>query len=214
MNNIISNIVNKKQNLSYPFIFKKIAKYYWNESQIREYFNDLPNQCIQLLAIKNKWYKLFKFFNYYEFFKLACKSGEIEIVKKFKFDFEKAKKMFCFYNLLNEVVQNGHFKVFEYLLNIFPLDYYLLHEEGLQIAIENGHTDFVKFFIEKGANISKNSYYNEDNYIFIAVKKGHIEIVKLLIDCGVDIDYELMEHAARKGNLEIIQILTENWHPE
>ncbi|TGO30374.1 hypothetical protein BPAE_0006g01150 [Botrytis paeoniae] len=84
------------------------------------------------------------------------------------------------------------------------------------IAVENGHYNVVKLFLERqqsksGANEIDN---NSDSILCCAVIYGHKNIVKLLIDSGADIEMKSgkeeqtpLSRAASEGNLEIIELL-------
>lgn len=108
--NIVLNILNKKQNLSYPLVFRKIANYYWNIHTIQKGYSLKSTFEIFIFCISNTYIKLFKFFrpvdiasysalhgnetslkymltknpeiiNEQELFSLPCLNGQVEIIR-------------------------------------------------------------------------------------------------------------------------------------
>lgn len=56
--NIVLNILNKKQNLSYSLVFRKIAKYYWNTYEIEKNYN--TDNAVKLV-IENNYTRFFPY---------------------------------------------------------------------------------------------------------------------------------------------------------
>lgn len=88
-----------------------------------------------------------------------------------------------------------------------------LEQTPLMKAAKNGHLEAVKFLIEKGADISKGNT-GKENPITLAAEKNHPNIVMYLIEKGENVNYQesnygmsALHHAARNGNLELIEKL-------
>jgi ankyrin repeat protein len=88
-----------------------------------------------------------------------------------------------------------------------------LEQTPLMKAAKNGHLEAVKFLIDKGADISKGNT-GKENPITLAAEKDHPEIVLYLIEKGENVNYQesnygmtALHHAARNGNLELIEKL-------
>lgn len=88
----------------------------------------------------------------------------------------------------------------------------------LMIAVESGHVEIVKIFIDAGADINEAEcmffpYDGGDTPIICASEHGHTEIVRELITLGADVDKEdekgntALICAAKNGHTEIVQAL-------
>lgn len=78
--NIILNIVSKKENLSYPLIFKKIANYYWNKEKLCKYLK-CDNYELLRICVKNKYTSMFKLYNSNLLLDISCEEGCFDTVK-------------------------------------------------------------------------------------------------------------------------------------
>lgn len=153
MNNIILNIVSKKENLSYPQVFKKISKYYWNAKTLcNRYRCSIENLCNKIV---NKNYR--KMFGYVPVNKLlgsACYSGNMDIVK------------YCFEN--KATITEDHKVAFK-LSNGTPLHVATCGNkiEIVKFLVENNYYDH-KFYELYGAYIRAKHYRYLDiaEYIF------------------------------------------------
>lgn len=81
--------------------------------------------------------------------------------------------------------------------------------EAFCLSAESGHLDLVKFFHEKGAEVT-----NDDNYALkYSAENGHLDVVKYLIEHGADVhannDYAL-RWSANNGYLDVVKYLVEN----
>ncbi|XP_031636939.1 26S proteasome non-ATPase regulatory subunit 10-like [Contarinia nasturtii] len=86
--------------------------------------------------------------------------------------------------------------------------------ETLHGAAENGHTNTLKFLIEKGANVdAKNE--NKETPLHKAAWNGQTDAVKILLESGANVNAEdwlnktPLHKAASNGQLDIIKILIE-----
>ena len=68
----------------------------------------------------------------------------------------------------------------------------------LQKAALGGHTDIVKFLLDKGCRRNCHSKDDRDTPLIDAVENGHLEVVRLLLSSGVN-----PHHANRKGDRAI-----------
>ena len=88
-------------------------------------------------------------------FYLACKRGEIDIVRA-KLNKGFLGKLFFNINAVNPI----------------------FHDTAIMVASKNGHIDVVKLLIEKGADISMVS--KDNTALLLASRYGQIELVKIL----------------------------------
>lgn len=170
MNNIVLNILNKKHNLSFCLIFRKIAKYYWNKAQLLKDFNCIEPQFKEL-CVKNRWFRTFNFFPPVILLLTAIRINDLDIVKYFT-----ERKVFIddgislFYS-----AKNGYFDILKYLIEN-GADVHASNNVALRWASCKGHLEIVKYLVEKGANI-----HAEDNYALrYATQKQHLNIVNYL----------------------------------
>jgi len=95
---------------------------------------------------------------------------------------------------------------------VYPYNYRGGRNTPLSIATIKSNEDIVKLLIEKGADI------NKDCPLYFAVKYHDVEIVNILLKAGAIPNgpkrrthgLRPMEHAAREGDLEMINILLEH----
>lgn len=89
-------------------------------------------------------------------------------------------------------------------------------ETPLLSAARAGHTEMVKFLLEKGAKILADNY--GETPLHSAAKSGHSEIVKLLLEYGADINAKLSKYenytplycSIQKGHLDVTRLLLDN----
>lgn len=217
MINIILNILNKKQNLSYPFVFEKIAFYYYN---------------------KNK----FKI----DHLQKACRYGKFNLIKFFieKIDFSNIKIYDSFFTqkhitpipqdfVLFWISYYGNFEITEYLIKKG------VHQHVKNYALENaaffGNLKIFKYLIDNGAEIynSKrilsracyNGHFNivkylveeKDNKLFLenewilcyTIYHNHFDIVKYFVEKGADIHGQAIYFAYETENTDIFKYLIE-----
>ena len=67
-----------------------------------------------------------------------------------------------------------------------PIEQSELGNTPLYIASLKGHTNIVKFLIEKGANVNTKFVVDESTPLLVAVQEGKVEIVKLLLENTTD----------------------------
>ena len=83
---------------------------------------------------------------------------------------------------------------------------------ALNCAISNNNPSFVKYLIEKGANINAKDTKGS-TALHVAIEKNNLELVKYLIKKGADINaennekYSPLEHAIDKDNTKIVKFL-------
>ncbi len=80
------------------------------------------------------------------------------------------------------------------------------HDLALRWASENGHTEVVKLLLDAGADV----HANDDYALRWASENGHTEVVKLLIDAGADVhadDYYALRWASYNGHTEVVKLL-------
>ena len=137
------------------------------------------------------------------------------------------------FDTLHWVIRNGHLQVLQYIMEQSDIDINKKHV--MQIAIEDGHLDIVKFFIELGTDshsalqlAAKNGRLNIVQYfvslganiradndwaLITAASEGHLNVVKYLIKLGADIhaqtDYSV-QLAAKNGHLDVVQYVVNN----
>lgn len=89
---------------------------------------------------------------------------------------------------------------------------------SLHLAAEQGNLDTVKYFVEKGGDISAQ---DEMGYtpLHLAAKQGNLDIVKYLVEKGADVDVDVYQGgwgystalhlAAQNGHLDTVKYLIE-----
>ena len=79
--------------------------------------------------------------------------------------------------------------------------------EALQLSSKGGHTDLVKFLIEKGADVTADN----NRAIVLAAKEENTELVELLLAYGAHVtDIEskvLLSTPVKNGNIELVKLL-------
>jgi len=119
-------------------------------------------------------------------FHVACKYGNIEIVKIL---IDKAK--------INKQTKYHH----------------KYHQSSLHIAIENHHYDIIKLLLSKGVIIDTLDYYKKTPLQYVAPgKNGNIEIFELLISHGANINEKyngvtMLYQATNDNEIEIVEYL-------
>ncbi len=89
-------------------------------------------------------------------------------------------------------------------------------EQALRCAVWRGHLDFVRFLLEKGAQVNKKQEDGE-TALFGACWTGNLEAAQLLIQAGAEVNIAsrygvtpLMRAAGRGDNLKLVQLLVEH----
>lgn len=83
----------------------------------------------------------------------------------------------------------------------------------LEIAVEFGHLELVKYFLEEGCNPNRPLSSTEESLLCSAAEKGYYDISSELIDAGVNVNYDNftdcspLHSAARKGRVDIMKLL-------
>lgn len=82
------------------------------------------------------------------------------------------------------------------------------NDESLDLSCKYGHLEIVKYLVGKGADI----HANNDSAIIHCAYNGHIDIIKFLIEKGADIDSNhvtIFENACINGRLDVIKFINE-----
>ena len=124
----------------------------------------------------------------------ACKSGNIELVKKLEIHKKKS-------NAVQIAAENGHLELVKYLLTKKAY----INSKAIRDAAKNGHLELVKFLKESNAPI------NSDAIMWAAIN-GHLNIVKFLKESNAPIDSSTTIHAF-KNNIVIFKYLVDSGAP-
>jgi uncharacterized protein len=80
---------------------------------------------------------------------------------------------------------------------------------ALMMASGRGHTELVRFLLDRGADIDARTLGTRATALMMASEKGHAEVVRFLLDRGADID------ARTFGTMETaLMMASENGHTE
>ena len=85
----------------------------------------------------------------------------------------------------------------------------------LTLASEAGHVDYVKIFIENGADVNHVTRHKK-TALMLAAQNGHADVVKVLIQNGADVnhadkdEWRAIHFAAYHGYVEIAKLLLQN----
>ena len=86
----------------------------------------------------------------------------------------------------------------------------------LKAASRNGHTEVVKYLLNKGAEINAKANTTQSTALMIASENGYTEIVRILLDKGADVnvkakidnvEYTALKMAKKNGHKEVVEIL-------
>ncbi len=98
-------------------------------------------------------------------------------------------------------------------------DAYYADCTALILASQKGHTDIVKFLLDKGADVNVKAGMGFTALTFASFN-GHIDIVKILLSKGADVNVEgtaVMTHgmtplmaASRGGHIEVVKLLIDH----
>ncbi len=87
-------------------------------------------------------------------------------------------------------------------------------EPLLTIAAEGGHTDVVRFLLDKGAQVNGRAQPDGITALMMAALDGHAETARALLDRGADLNAQAggntsMMYAAWGGHADILKLLVE-----
>ena len=129
----------------------------------------------------------------------AVTAGHLRVVKYFarKVD-QKAinKALIC-------AAEHGHFNIVHYLFSQKDADINYDDSCALQMAVNGGFYDIVRYLVENGANV----HGDNNGALHMAIDRGHLDIVKYLVDNGADIDNWARYIANYYNNADIIRYL-------
>lgn len=109
-------------------------------------------------------------------FNLACKCGNINIVRTMIQEDIIDIDFIDEYNSLSLASVSGHLSIVKYLIGI-GASIHVNYSDPLHTAIIHDNMDIVKYLIEQGADISD----FDDHAVFLAWQRGHLDILKYLI---------------------------------
>ena len=107
--------------------------------------------------------------------------------------------------------------IIKYLVDVKKVDVNIVDDKGiclLKSAVERGHYDAAKYFLDNGADINQ-KLDNNSNFLIMAAQNNNLELVNLLLDkgCKVNVfdDYgnTPLKVAASRGNFDVVKLLTE-----
>lgn len=172
MNNVVLNIVSKKENLSYPLIFRKIANYYWNSKQYCK-FTDCSRKCgycVFRYGCLNTVKKIIRKHDLtddlYNRIELATYSTKepFEIVKYlFENKIGTNGNIQFLGSPLSIACWIGHFELVKYFVEVIKADIHFAHESPLAYACITGKLEIIKYLLKKGAIIN-NHVINRVDY--------------------------------------------------
>ena len=134
---------------------------------------------------------------------------------------------------LHHAAAKGYLDVVKFLVleDEWNPDKYICHEDDdkrtpLNVACKNGHLNVVMFFVEHGAEMNYNRYYDDfykycQDPIVDAAENNHLDVVQYLIEKGADMDYSCGHEgesiyrktpligAAIGGHLQVVRFLLE-----
>ncbi|RLO06923.1 hypothetical protein DYB28_012658 [Aphanomyces astaci] len=85
---------------------------------------------------------------------------------------------------------------------------------ALMLASQRGHADIAEILISAGALVDKQTVRHSSTALLLAAKRGHAGAITMLLTAGADMflkderDKTALDNAARRGNDELIRILT------
>lgn len=121
--------------------------------------------------------------------------------------------------LLQLLVEKNYKSLFECLATEFSADSLspILKRKFFDIAVKNGHLEFVKYFLEQydnniNLNVTNPHAESRSMPLHVAAENGYLEIVELLISRGADVDLldvgcTPLSLAAENGHLEVVELL-------
>ena len=81
---------------------------------------------------------------------------------------------------------------------------------ALHLASDESHIEVVKYLLNNGADINKESSTGITP-LHLAIKKGHSEVVKELLDRDANIGVTQLEMAIEKGNQDVLDMLAKHF---
>ena len=133
---------------------------------------------------------------------VACKEGELEIMKYAIHNGESKD------NALRLSAENGHLHLVKYLIEVEKADISYNEHESLRWASVFGHYEVVKYLLENGADV----HASHDAALKWGAFHGHLNVVKLLAESSANIhasnDFALLT-AQDRQHFEIVKYLNE-----